>query len=172
MSNNHVYMLIWFISEQWKQSIKYYCNFKGAYVVSTPWTIAGSLMKSKIIWEFDHEYSITILSSVTVYVKCDQICINRSKSHRIWNPFYGEHQSLTLALARNAQHMAINGQVCFRRPFAISVRPLRYTIGSLGPVNGNKDVSGTRLLPMTVSTYPMDWICFCHLLKTALLPVS
>ena len=82
--------------------------------------------------------------------------------------FIGEHKSLTLALGRNAQHMAIDGQVCFRRwPFAISVRPLRCTIGPLGPVNGiNKDVNGTRLLPMTVSTYPMDWVSFCHLLKT------
>ena len=34
---------------------------------------------------------------------------------------------------------------------------LRCTTGFLEPVNGfNKDVSGTGLLPMTVSTYPMD----------------
>ena len=54
--------------------------------------------------------------------------------------------------------MDIDGQVCFhRRPFAIPVRPLRCTTGPLGPVNGiNKDVSGTRLLPTTLSTYPMD----------------
>ena len=64
--------------------------------------------------------------------------------------------------------MDIDGQVCFHtRPFAIPVRPLRCTTGPLGPVNGiNKDVSGTRLLPTTVSTYPMDWVCFCHLLNT------
>ena len=54
--------------------------------------------------------------------------------------------------------MDIDRQVCFyRRPFAIPVRPLTCTTGSLGPVNGiNKDVSGTRLLQMTVLTYPMD----------------
>ena len=64
--------------------------------------------------------------------------------------------------------MDIDGQVCFhRQPFATPVRPLRCTTGSLGPVNGiNKDVSSTRLLPTTVSTYPVNWICFCHLLKT------
>ena len=40
--------------------------------------------------------------------------------------------------------MDIDGQVCFyRRPFSIPFRPLRFTTGSLGPVNGiNKDVSG------------------------------
>ena len=54
--------------------------------------------------------------------------------------------------------MDVNGQVCFhRRPFAIPVRLLRCTTGSLGPVNGiNKDVSGIRLLSTTASTYPMD----------------
>ena len=54
-----------------------------------------------------------------------------------------------------------------RRLFAVPIKPSRCTIGSMGPVNGiNKDVSDTRLLPMTVSAYPMDWVCFCHLLKT------
>ena len=71
--------------------------------------------------------------------------------------------------------MDIDGQDCFhRQPFAIPVRPLRCTTGSLGPVNGiNKDVSGTRLLPTTVSTYPMDLSLFLSLIKdTALLSVS
>ena len=64
--------------------------------------------------------------------------------------------------------MAIDGQVCFHtQPFAVPVRPLKYTTGSLGPVNGiNKDVSSIRLLPTTVLTYPMDWVCLCHLHKT------
>ena len=54
--------------------------------------------------------------------------------------------------------MDIDGQVRFHRwPFAIPVRPLMCTTGPLEPVNGiNKDMSGTRLLPTTVSTYPMD----------------
>ena len=55
-------------------------------------------------------------------------------------------------------HMDIDGHVCFHRwPFAVPVRPPRCTTGCLGVVNGiNKDLSGTRLLPVTVSTYPMD----------------
>ena len=62
--------------------------------------------------------------------------------------------------------IAIDGQVC-RWLFADPIKLPRCTTGSMEPVNGiNKDVSGTRLLPMTVSTYPVDWICFCHLLKT------
>ena len=54
--------------------------------------------------------------------------------------------------------MAMDDQVCFhRQPFAIPVKPPRCTMGSMGPVNGiNKDVSGARLLPMTVLSYPMD----------------
>ena len=41
------------------------------------------------------------------------------------------------------------------------------TTGSLGPMNGiNKDVSGTRLPPTIISTYTVDFVCFCHLLKT------
>ena len=37
----------------------------------------------------------------------------------------------------------------------------------MGPVGGtNKDVTDTRLLPMTVSTCPVDSVPFCHSLKT------
>ena len=33
-------------------------------------------------------------------------------------------------------------------------------------MNGiNKDVSGARLLPTTVSAYPVDSVSFCHLLN-------
>ena len=105
------------------------------------------------------------LKSSTVII-CDRICKNWSKSHRNWNPFYC--WTFKLNSCTNQKHMDIDGHVCFhQRPFAIPVRPLRWTTGSLGPVNGiNRDVSGTRLLPMTVSTYPMDWVCFYHLLKT------
>ena len=55
--------------------------------------------------------------------------------------------------------MAIDGQVCFhRQTFANPVKPLRCTTGSMEQVNDiNKDVSGARLLPMTVSTYIL-WI--------------
>ena len=51
--------------------------------------------------------------------------------------------------------------------FCQPVKPSRCTTGSVEPVNGiNKDVSSARLLPTTVSTYPVDWVYFCHLLKT------
>ena len=54
----------------------------------------------------------------------------------------------TLVLPRNTK-------VCFHRwLFANPIKPLRYTTGFVEPVNGfNKDVSGARLLPMTVLTY-------------------
>ena len=39
--------------------------------------------------------------------------------------------------------------------------------GLWGPVGGtNKDVTGARLLPTTVSTCPVDSVPFCHLLNT------
>ena len=41
------------------------------------------------------------------------------------------------------------------------------TTVSVGLVNGiNKGVTSARLLPTTVSTCPVDYIPFCHLLKT------
>ena len=66
--------------------------------------------------------------------------------------FIAEHSCTT-------KHMTTGGQVCFHRQlFACPVKPRRCTIGSLEPVNSviNKDVSGPRLLPMTVLTYPVD----------------
>ena len=30
----------------------------------------------------------------------------------------------------------------------------------------NKNMCGAKLLPTTISAYPMDCVCFCHLLKT------
>ena len=98
---------------------------------------------------------------------CDWICKNWSKLHKKWNPFYCWALKLNSCTNQKCRHMAIDGQVCFhRRPFTIPCRPPRYTTGSLGPMNGiNKDVSGTRLLLMTVSIYPVDWVCFCQLLK-------
>ena len=99
---------------------------------------------------------------------CDRICKNRSKSHRNWNPLYC--WTLKLNSCTNQKRLrhgyrwpSLLSQTDFCQP----VRPLSCTVGSLGPVNGiNKDVSGTRLLPTTVLTYPMDWVCFCHLLNT------
>ena len=72
--------------------------------------------------------------------------------------------------------MAIDGQVCFhRRPFAIPVRSLKCTTGSLGPANGiNKDMSGTM---QTAANECLDLShgldLFLSLTEdTALLPVS
>ena len=57
--------------------------------------------------------------------------------------------------------------------FADLVKPPRCTVGSVDPVNGiNKDVSGVRLLPTTVSTY-LGLSLFLSLTKdTTLLSVS
>ena len=54
--------------------------------------------------------------------------------------------------------MAIDGHVCFHRQFfADPVKPQRYFTESVEPVNGiNKDVNDGKLLPMTVSTNPVD----------------
>ena len=62
----------------------------------------------------------------------------------------------------------IDSHVCFHRwLFADPVKPPRCTTGSVVPVNDFiKDVSGARLLPTTVLSYPVDWVSFCHLLKT------
>ena len=57
--------------------------------------------------------------------------------------------------------MAVDGWPCLlsQAAFANPVRLPRCTTGTLGPVNGtNKDVSGIRLLPMTVATYDILWI--------------
>ena len=50
-----------------------------------------------------------------------------------------------------------------------------YTCSSRGGMRGhmegfNKDACGTKLLPTTVSAYPVEYVCFCHLLNTYLKP--
>ena len=54
--------------------------------------------------------------------------------------------------------MAVNDQVCFHTSlFSDPVKPPRCATVSVEPVNGiNKDVNGARLLPKTISTYPVD----------------
>ena len=63
------------------------------------------------------------------------------------------------SLVKN-KYMATDGEVCFHRwLFAdpVLVKPPRHTKKSVGPVNGiNKYVNGARLLPTTISTYPVD----------------
>ena len=93
---------------------------------------------------------------------CDWICKNHPKLHKNWNPIYCWTLTYTLVLSRNTKYMAIDGQVCFHRWLFIDpVKPPWCTTGSGKPVNGiNKEVSGARLLPMTVLTYPVDWVSF------------
>ena len=82
--------------------------------------------------------------------------------------FIADYLTYTLALPKNTKHKAIDGQVCFHwRLIADPVKPPWCNTGSVGPVGGtNKDVTDARLLPMTVSTCPVDWVLFCHSLKT------
>ena len=64
--------------------------------------------------------------------------------------------------------LTIDGQACFhRRLFADPVKPLRCTTGSVEPVNGNnKDVGeAMQTAASNCLNYPVDWICFCYLLK-------
>ena len=106
------------------------------------YSLFGSFILSSPLFTLDGIY-------VTGFVKNDPNH-TKSKIH-----FIAEHLTFTL---RSTKHMAIDGQVCFHiQPFAIPIKPPRCTTGSLGPVNHiNKDVSGARLLPMTVLTYPVD----------------
>ena len=86
--------------------------------------------------------------------------------------FIADYKTYTLALPRNSKHictyLAIDGQVCFYRRLIVDpIKSPRWITGSVGTVNGiNRDVSGARLLSMTALTYPVDWVYFCHLLKT------
>ena len=95
---------------------------------------------------------------------CDWIYENRPYWHKKWNPVY----CWLLNLHNNTKHIALDGQVCFHwRLIADPVKPPWCNIGSVGPVDGtNKDVTCARLLPMTISTCPVDWVPFCHSLKT------
>ena len=74
----------------------------------------------------------------------------------------------TLSLPINTKHIAIDGQVCFHWwLIANFVKPPWCTTGSVGLVNGiNKDLTGAKLLSMTVSTCAVYWVPVCHFLKT------
>ena len=100
---------------------------------------------------------------------CDWIYENCPHRHKIWNLIYYWLLNLhPCILPRSTKHVAIDGQVCFHwRLIADSVKPPWCTTGSVGLVNGiNKNVTGTKLLPTTISTSAADWVPFCHLLKT------
>ena len=108
-----------------------------------------------------------IRSHMYLYL-CDWIYKNHSKSHKNWNPIY----CLTLilnscAIQKHQTCGCIWPSILSQTAFYCRVKPPRCITESVEPVNSiNKDVSGDRLLPTTVSTYPVEWVCFCHLLKT------
>ena len=107
-------------------------------------------------------YKIVLLyfTIVTGYAKTIPNC-TRTKIQYCWT--LKLHSCTTVP--RNTKHMARWPSLLSQMAFCWPVRPLRCTTGSVQPVNGiNKDVSGTRLLPTTVSTYPVDWACSGHLL--------
>ena len=99
---------------------------------------------------------------------CDWICKNRSKSHKNWNPFYCWTLKVNSCTTQKRQTHGYKwqhllSQKAFRYPCLTT--KVHYRV--FGLVNGiNKNVSGTTLLPATVSTYPVHWVYFCHLLKT------
>ena len=65
--------------------------------------------------------------------------------------------------------MVIDGQVYFHRwLFADPDKPQKvYYRAYMMSVNGIiKEVCGVKLLPMTFSAYPVDFVCFWHLIKT------
>ena len=72
--------------------------------------------------------------------------------------FIADYYTYTLALPRNTKYKAIADHVYFHRQLISNpVKPPRCTTGPVRPVKGiNKDVSGARLVPMTVLTYPVD----------------
>ena len=102
------------------------------------------------------------------FLKCDWIYENHPYWHKKWNPIYCWSLSLHSWTTQNTKYTAVDDQVCFHwRLIADPVKPPWCNKRSLGPVSGtNKDVTGARLLPTTVSTCPVDWVPICHLLKT------
>ena len=71
--------------------------------------------------------------------------------------------------------MAIGDQVCFHRQlYTDPVNPQRCIAGPVEPVNSiNRDAYGAKLLPTTLSAYPVNCVCvFLSLIEdTALLSV-
>ena len=93
------------------------------------------------------------------------------KLHKNWNPF----DRLILELHTLLHYpkiasvwLAIDGHVFFHSwLFADPVKPWKCTTGTVEPVSGiNKDMSGAKLLLTTISTYSVNCVRFCHLMKT------
>ena len=75
--------------------------------------------------------------------------------------------TLAHASSRNIKYMAIDSQVCFHRWFfANPVKPSWCITGPVEPLGcTNQNRCGIKLLPMSTSTYPVDYIHLCHLLR-------
>ena len=117
------------------------------------------------------------LNDIAIYVTGFTKTILIGTRNKIQFIFITDYYTYTLALPKNTKHIAIDGQVCFHwRLIADPGKPPLCNTGSVGPVGGtNKDVTGARLLPTTVSTCPVDSVPFCHSLKTrgeAIMPVK
>ena len=69
---------------------------------------------------------------------------------------------------KNINYMAIDIQGCFHRQLFANPVKLHWCItGPVQPLGSTNQSSwGTRLLPMSVSTYPVDYVHLCHLLST------
>ena len=77
--------------------------------------------------------------------------------------------SYTILLSKHTNRMVINSQVFFHKwLFTNPVKPQKvYYRAYIMSMNGIiKDVCDVKLLPMTISAYPVDYVCSWHLLKT------
>ena len=70
-------------------------------------------------------------------------------------------------LSRNIKYVAIDSHVCFHK--WLFVNPVKLNWCITGPVEPlectNQNRSGVKLLPMAVSTYPVDCVRLCQLLR-------
>ena len=105
---------------------------------------------------------------------CDCLCENRPYWHNNWNPFYGLTLKLHSPTVRAHQtHGGRYPSLLSKRAFLEPVTPWTCITGPLEPLDGtNKDVCGAKLSPTTVSAYPVDCGCLCHLLDTLYCCVS
>ena len=101
----------------------------------------------------------TVCSALQLHAQtnCDWIYDNRLYWHKKWIPI-----CYWLLNLHPCTKLAIDGQVCFHwRLITNPVKPPWWTTGSVGLVNGtNKDVTGAKLLPTTVSTCAVEWVTY------------
>ena len=93
---------------------------------------------------------------------------NHPKWHKNWNPIYSwilkPHSSATHThQAHGYRWPSLPSHMAFCQPS--QTMKVHYRL--VEPVNGIiKGVCDAELLPITVSAYLMDCVCFCHLMKT------